>query len=87
MGISPCGSIEEGAGVCVLVDAYSCAFFPPPAVASLALVQRTHNHSDTAGVASAYTAHRHSCHVPLFVRIMHCSMHKFALLQQIRSEG
>lgn len=29
MGISPCGSIEEGAGVCVLVDAYSCAFFPP----------------------------------------------------------
>lgn len=26
MGISPCGKIEVGAGVCVLVDAYSCPF-------------------------------------------------------------
>lgn len=26
MGISPCGRIEVGAGVCVLLDAYSCPF-------------------------------------------------------------
>lgn len=26
MGISPCGRIEVGPGVCVLLDAYSCPF-------------------------------------------------------------